>query len=445
MATIRLIPSSYSLSNSNYLTVSDASNMYANTDSTNYATITNRQSGTTTYYIYVKGFNFSDIPSNAIVSSFTVKFKAYESGLSTSSSYRPRIVNDTTTLTGGSTAVSASTNTISFTDVTADWNTIKGYGSNFGIRISARRSNKNTTGYLYLYGAEIEVNYTVPVYHSITSYTDSGVVVPYGQTTLLEGSTYELRIYDINNPIVTDNFVDVTSQLIEQTTDTQTAIPDGNTNSNFTLSNIDNAYTDADDDSYATLNLAAGGTGTLYLDLGGISLPSGATIQSVSCQATLRYSRNSSSSGCTASCQLYSGNTAKGSSTSVVTAGGTDVAKTTFNLTIGNWTSSELSNARFYFTATNNAYSTQRIFYIYGVSLNVTYSISGKIYIYIITNVTGDHAIVVTGSQATDTLYMKVNGTWKEVSAVYKKVNGVWELQSDLQNLFDLSIKYIRG
>lgn len=43
------------------------------------------------------------------------------------------------------------------------------------------------------------------------------------------------------------------------------------------------------------------------------------------------------------------------------------------------------------------------------------------------------------------TLYLKVNGAWKEVSKVYKKVNGAWVEQSELADLFSASIKYIKG
>ena len=34
-------------------------------------------------------------------------------------------------------------------------------GSDFGIRINCRRSSRNTTAYVYIYGAEIEVDYTM--------------------------------------------------------------------------------------------------------------------------------------------------------------------------------------------------------------------------------------------------------------------------------------------
>ena len=41
MATMRLIPSTYSLSSTTYLSISNASNIYANTDNTTYATVMN--------------------------------------------------------------------------------------------------------------------------------------------------------------------------------------------------------------------------------------------------------------------------------------------------------------------------------------------------------------------------------------------------------------------
>lgn len=162
MAQARLIPSTYSVSNS-VLTVSNATNMYANTDnSSKYATATHTQKGTTSYYLYLKGFNFSAIPADATVNSFTVKIKAYESKLSTSSSYSPKLCNNTTTITGTCSAISTSATVQTFTGVTATWNTIKGYGNNFGIRFTVRRNQQNSQGYLYVYGAEILVDYTVP-------------------------------------------------------------------------------------------------------------------------------------------------------------------------------------------------------------------------------------------------------------------------------------------
>lgn len=67
MPTLRLTPSTYQFSNTTYLSISNASNMYENTDSDTYATITNNQTGTTSYYLYIRGFDFSQLPSEAVV------------------------------------------------------------------------------------------------------------------------------------------------------------------------------------------------------------------------------------------------------------------------------------------------------------------------------------------------------------------------------------------
>lgn len=441
MPTVKLVPSTYYLSNSSYLSVSNASNMYDSTDSTNYATVTNSRTSTSSYYIYIRGFNFDDIPSAAVVSDFTIKLKGNYSGGYSQNMY---LYDGTSTQMGSASSLGTSVATREFT-CNYTWEDIVAAGSDFGIRINCRRASRNTTSYIYIYGAEIEVTYTIPVYHTITATTDGGTISPSGATTVLEGDSYTLSIYGIT-PTVTDNGIDVTSQLVQSSTGTSELVPSSNNNTNFTLTNIDNAYSDADSSDYAQLTLSAGGTtGTIYLNFPAISLPNGATIQSVSCRATLQYNRNNSSSGFTSSCQMYSNSTAKGSSTSFVTAGGTDVAKTTYNLTVGSWTASELANARFYLTATNNASGTARYIYIYGISLTVEYQISGIIYTYTISSVTADHVIVVTSSGRTDTVYLKVNGSWVEVSKVYLKVNGSWVQQTDLSNVFDVSTNYVRG
>lgn len=114
MATIRLIPSTYAVSSTTYLSVSDASNMYTNTDSTTRATITNTYASTSSRYLYLRGFNFDDIPDGAVIDSFTIKVKGYESGLSTSTSYAPRLANGTSAIsnTTASSNFGTSTSTI---------------------------------------------------------------------------------------------------------------------------------------------------------------------------------------------------------------------------------------------------------------------------------------------------------------------------------------------
>lgn len=216
MATIRLIPSTYAVSSTSYLSVSNASNMYANTDSTTYATITNTNASTSSRYLYIRGFNFSNIPSNAIINSFTIKIKGYESGLSTSTSYAPRLANGTSAIsnTTASTNFGTSSKTITIPAGSLTWEQITNYGSNFTIMVYVRRNSRNTTGYFYCYGAEIEVDYTIPVYHNVTINNSTSANVTASETSVLEGEDAEIRSDTISGIKITDNNVDVTSQFI---------------------------------------------------------------------------------------------------------------------------------------------------------------------------------------------------------------------------------------
>lgn len=221
MATIKLIPSTYYRNNSSYVSVTNPSNMYTNTDSTTYASVQNtRNSTSNTYYCYLRGFNFSDIPSNATVSGFTIRIKASESYMSTSSSYRMSLYNGTTSIGSTTVTSSLSTSVQTFTfpiPSTLTWETLKGYGSNFGIRIPLRRSSTSNSSYIYVYGAEIEVTYTVPVYHSVTVSNSTSATVTVSDSNPLEGTDVEVRANTITGIQIKDNGADVTSQFVQRT------------------------------------------------------------------------------------------------------------------------------------------------------------------------------------------------------------------------------------
>lgn len=198
MATINLTPSTYDLSNSTYLKVTNPSNMYTDTSSTTYGTITHNRAATTVYYAYLRGFNFNDIPEGAIIKSFTIKLKARESGLSTASTYAPGISNGTTDLAGTFGSLSTSTQTLSCTGVTASFDTIKGYGANFGIRIPLRRASSGTSGNVRVYGAEIAVNYSIPVTISFDANGGTGQMADV--TTYGVGDSYPLPACSFTAP-----------------------------------------------------------------------------------------------------------------------------------------------------------------------------------------------------------------------------------------------------
>ena len=449
MATIRLVPSTYTRSSTSRVTVTDDTNMYYNTDHTlAYCSIRGRNSSSNTYYCFIHGFNFDDVPSDAVVTDFRVLIRCYKNSYqSTSSSYYMRLASQASSSyvisgTTASTAISETTSVIEIPTGDLDWDDIAGYGSGFSIDIPLR-STASQYPYVYVYGAEIEVTYTLPVFYDITTSTTTGTISPSGTTSVGEGENFTLTI-EASNPIVTDNNIDVTSQIQRIVDGSTTCIPYDYSNTGFNISNINNAYSDITDSTYADCSLSGKTTGNLYLDLGPVNLPSSATITNITCQASLQISRNGSSSSMTASCQMYSGNTPKGSSTTLVSSA-QDVARTTYTLNIGSWTASELENARFYLTMYNGASSTVRHVYVYGISFTITYTISGEVYTYTLTNVSANHTIIVNaGSGPSEKIYVKINNTWTQYSKVYKKVNGSWveQASSTWATLFNTNTNY---
>lgn len=168
MATVKLTASAYTRSSTNYVTVTDAQNMYTDVDSTTEGVIRGRTRSTTTYYLFLHGFDFSQVPANATVNSFTIRIRAYrEQYTSTGSSYRIRLASQpssssaiSNTNVASDLTTSAATYIIPY--VNLDWATMSGYGSNFSIEIPIRNTSTSSGRYPYIHvlGAEIEVDYT---------------------------------------------------------------------------------------------------------------------------------------------------------------------------------------------------------------------------------------------------------------------------------------------
>lgn len=449
MATIRLIPSTYYLSSSAYLSVSDASNMYANVDSDTYATVTNSQTGTTSYYIYLRGFNFDDVPSNAVVSSFTIKLKARESGITISTSYYPRICNGTTTLTGSCGMPLTSVQTLTFSNLQVDFDTIKGYGSNFGIRINCRRASRNTTGYMYIYGAEIEVTYTIPNPRTITTtLSGNGTIDPSGTNTYYDGDEFELVIEPTNASDTVSatrdgSAIQLTQHQGGQTTEQNVLgaydlISGGfNSGESWFQGIVGQGY---DTDNTTTSNYYSSGSGTravFQYDVAFTGIPDNATITSLYMMVN-GHAESTSNSNEYMCVQLKSGSTelseqlnfksiGTSNSTQTITADVTPTVAQLENLVIE-------CTLGYYGGAIN------------GATVFLTYEVSGIYYTYS-TTISGDMTIdvVIIGSGEVSKLYAKINGTWKEVATAYIKVNGSWTAQSDLTTLFSSSGKYRKG
>ena len=455
MATIRLIPSTYAVSSTSYLSVSNASNMYANVDSTSYATITNTYASTSSRYLYLRGFNFDDIPANAVVSSFTVKIKGYETSLSTSTSYAPRLANGTSAIsnTTASSNFGTSAKTITIPTGALTWEQITNYGSNFTIMVYVRRSSKNTTGYFYCYGAEIEVTYTIPVAATVTStLTGNGTIDPSGAYATNEGAEYTLTITPANSSdtvTVTKNGVDVTSQLVAHGAGGtvsnvlgEYSLISGSFNSGESWFEgiVGNGY---DTNETTTSNYYSGSSSTnavFHYSVAFTNIPSNANITRVYMMANghAESTSNSSEYMCV---QLKSGSTTFTEQYNFKlhgTSNGTVTIEAETLPTVAQLQNLVVECTLGYYGGAIN-----------GVTVFVEYetaSSGADHYTYTYT-VDGDAtiAVVIGGSTEKDTMYMKVNGSWVEVSAVYKKVNGSWVEQTDLTNVFVSGTNYKSG
>lgn len=433
MATMRLVPSAYSVSNST-VTVQNAVNMYTDTDSTTYATITHTTSGTTSYYLYLKGFDFSDVPDNAVVTGFTVMVRGYESGLSTSTSYAPRLYNNTSTISGASAAsttfgTTARTITVPYT---GEFEALAGYGSNLGIRLTIRRSSRNTQGYLYIYGAEIEVEYYIPVYHDVTLTNTTSATVAVSDAHPLEGSDVTVTASTLNGIAVTDNGTDVTNSFVQGGTGTATSYPttydasgsiSGTHYQQCIGQGLDNTVSGND---YAS---SSGSTAHIDYSFDFSEIPAGAAIQSVSVKVK-GHCESTSSSSEVATLRLYSGSTAKGSESEF-----TSTSDQTVTMTAGTWTQAELQSAILRFTIGYYGGA------VSGAEWTVAYELDG--WVYTISNVVADHAIVVSAASST-ALYVKQSSAWVQVIRAYRKANGSWQ-EVALDAAFSAGTRYRRS
>ena len=170
--------------------------------------------------------------------------------------------------------------------------------------------------------------------------------------------------------------------------------------------------------TYATINLVTGSraTTTIYWPFDLSAIPSGAEIDSVSCK--VKASVSSTSGVSSASVQLYSGSTSKGSSTSILST--STSAKT---LSVGTWTRSELQNCRLCLKAQRgtSSTSTTRSLLFYGADLTVTYT------------------------HQSEKFMLKLGGAWHDVARVFKKVNGIWVEQTDLASVVPDNVRYQNG
>lgn len=451
MPTIRLVPSIlYNEAGTSYLTVSNQNNALTNTDSTTYATVNNTYTSTTNRYIYLQGFNFDDIPSGAIINSFSIKLKANESGGSTSSSYRPVLCKGTATYSNAYCDVITTTVTTHTFSFTQDFATFRDDGDEFGIRINCRRGSRNTAASFYIYGAEIDVDYTIPNPCTVTTtLTGDGTIDPAGATSTYEGAEFTLTITPTDKSetvTATKDGVDITSQLVAHGSgSTVSATPDDVTTSSIQSGSSyaeyavgHSAESPSSSGTSSNMYASSGSTGYAAYSFNFSSVPSNATIESIEVRCYGHRENSSIDSSHVSKCAIYNGSTAVSDEVDFPSTSNSIITLEP-NTTI---TRSQLDNL------TVRHYVGYYGGLVLGITFEVAYSTGTGIdhYTYTFTT-TGDTVIAVTigASGPTNVLYEKVNGSWVAASKAYKKVNGSWVEQSDLTTVFQNGINYVKG
>lgn len=421
MATIRLIPSAYSLSNTSYLSISNTSNMYTNIDSTTYATVNHTRTSTTSYYIYVKGFNFDDIPADAIINSAVVKVKAK---VTSAGSYAPALYNNTTSLNQNLSGNIGTTDTISTVDITSNWETYKGYGNNFGIRLQLSRSSRYTASSMNIYGAEILVNYTVPVYHTISTSITGGTLRSPTTTSasVRDGANYEITFngnpgYALSS--MTVNGVEVTPTLKSAPAPTLPTYTVSTNYGTYQTNVLSNAYDGNNSTFFWSSEAQTQGKYILITFSNFVNLKSFST-----------YSSNDKDYP--HPCNMLQVSADNENWTDIGTF--SDTQTSTFsNITNAN----NIKYVRIYATSgVSNRLVLNEITMSYeSVGLGEEY------YSYTISAVDSDKTVIIIFNEP-NVHYVKVDGRWRKVLTAYRKVNGAWE-EFDYTYDDSLQLKYL--
>ena len=473
MATVKLVPSTYFRSNTSYVTVTNDSNMYYDTShTTDYATLRGRnRNSSTAYYAFIGGFNFDAVPSNATVNSFTVRIRCYRSSNQrTGTNFYMRltyahtsgsVISNTTTSTNIGTSVS----TITIPTGSLTWSQMVGYGDDFSIEVPLA-SNSGSYPYVYVYGAEIEVDYTASTVHPTSvSVSPTTASIEVGSTVTLTETVLPSNASDKSVTWSTSN-----SSVATVSNGVVTGVGAGS--ATITVTTVDGGYTATcavtvtqpvlhdyiqtntlePGKSYLIVN---GNSGTVYM----LSNESGGSRQLKGVATTISNGKISISTSVEAKCLFEC---------SLYTTG--DDLTTCLSIN-GQYLYSDNSSGLRMYTSPNSKHwhyvSDGHKFWLYRGTTN-GYTDDTTEYKYYLTlsngNYTDSHIGTSGESIENSTLpemylfrlddgtggskiYIKSNNVWTEYeySKIYKKVSGVWVEQSDISNVFSTSAHYKKG
>ena len=423
--TLGVIPSGYSTSNSSYSSISTSypvTNGYTNSSSTNYAYITcNTGSRASSYISYT--FDVSSIPADATITSVSCAAKSRVSSTSYISTAVFQLYTNTT----------AKGSSVDYRSTTASARTLTNTGTwtrnelnNIQLRHTATRgtSNTNRAAYIYFYGADLTINYSVSeTAYSITVTNNSTATVTPMTQDVVAGDSGSIMIDDISGITVTDNNTDVTSQFVYSSD-----APPGC----YTVSQASGAsygFTLNSNDYYESTNKGVSSSTALCVVHFTLPVQSTITFSLINyAEATYDFGILGNLDGTLSTSQSedssYKWSGKNNNSASVQTVTYSNVSAGSHDIYVKYFKDQ--------YTDSNND----------SLQFKVSVTLSAPQYRYTISNVSADHTIVVNPA-STEQLYLKVGGVWTAVSEVYKKINGSWVKQSNLSDVFDTSTTYV--
>ena len=471
MATAHCYARAYSVSNANYVTVSDEDNMYEaiSTSDTSYATLQGRtRNSSTAYYCFINNFKLDEVPSNAQVSAISVKIRCYKNSQQrTGTNYYLRLCssanwNNVISNTTTSTNIGTSTATITIPTGNVTWaNIVNTYKTGFSIAVPLAGNSGSNPPRIYVYGAEIEVTYTAETVHVTgVSVSPSTASIEVGETTTLTETVAPSNASNKNVTWSTNN-----SSVATVSSGVVTGVSAGS--ATITVTTVDGSYTARcavtvtqpvmhDYVLASTLEpgktylIANGNSGTVYI----MSNEAGGSRQLKGVQTTISNGKISISgsvqSKCAFDCELYDSNN---SITTVIKSGNAYLY------------SDSGTGLRFYETASMNRFwhLNGTKFWLFKSTTTDGWTDTSSEYKYYLEvsngNFTDNHLtspavadttlpamyLFTPDTGSTDTILFKDNGAWVTATKVYKKTNGSWVEQSDLTAVFDSLTNYRKG
>ena len=207
-------------------------NLKTEASSTSYARINVDKTNSSTSYFYAL-FDFSSIPNGATITNTIGKIRLYANGSYVSKRDIRWCIGDINTPLRTTQNYSSQSNPTAITVEplqsgisVQDLNNVKCY-----VRYVRSNRNDNTQRYIYMYGADVTVEWNETLYAISTSSSVQGVVISAQDAEVTSGGTDVITVTgvsDLSDIKLMDNGTDVTSSLVRS-----------GSNYTYTLNNVD--------------------------------------------------------------------------------------------------------------------------------------------------------------------------------------------------------------